>query len=71
MKARKENNMPDIRSQILMFTQQLKHLDCSKEELIEKVKQLPYLDQYALITHDKDVKENDTSVSSYTSSTLL
>ena len=63
MKARKENNMPDIRSQILMFTQQLKHLDCSKEELIEKVKQLPYLDQYAFITHDKDVKENDTSVS--------
>lgn len=63
MKARKENNMPDIRSQILMFTQQLKHLDCSKEELIENVKQLPYLDQYAFITHDKDVKENGTSVS--------
>lgn len=54
--------MSDLRSQILMFTQQLEHLNCSKEELIEKVKQLSYLDQFALIVHDKDVKEDDTSV---------
>lgn len=54
--------MSDIRSQILMFTQQLEHLNCSKEALIEKVKQLPYLDQYALITHNKDVKEDGTPV---------
>lgn len=62
MKARKEINMSDIRSQILMFTQQLEHLNCSKEELIEKVKQLPYIDQYALIVHDKDVKDDQSPV---------
>lgn len=54
--------MTDIRSQVLMFTQQLEHLNCSKEELIEKIRQLPYLDQYALITHNKDVKEAGTPV---------
>ncbi|WP_191991116.1 Rep family protein [Limosilactobacillus reuteri] len=45
-----------------MFTQQLKHLDCSKKELLEKVKQLPYIDQYALITHDKDTKKDGLPV---------
>lgn len=54
--------MSDIRSQVIMFTQQLKHLSCSKKELIEEVKQLPYLDQYALITHNKDVKDDGTPV---------
>ena len=54
--------MSDIRSQIIMFTQQLKHLDCSKKELLEKVKQLPYIDQYALITHDKDTKKDGLPV---------
>ncbi|MRG90211.1 Rep family protein [Limosilactobacillus reuteri] len=54
--------MPDIRSQVIMFTQQLEHLNYSKEDLIEKVKQLPYLDQFALITHNKDVKEDGTPV---------
>lgn len=54
--------MSDIRSQILMFSQQLEHLNCSKEELLEKVKQLPYIDQYALITHDKDTKKDGLPV---------
>lgn len=54
--------MSDIRSQILMFTQQLKYLDCSKDELIEKVKKLSLLDQFALIVHDKDVKEDSSPV---------
>lgn len=54
--------MSDIRSQILMFTQQLKYLNYSTDELVKKIQQLPYLDQYALITHDKDVKEDGTSV---------
>lgn len=54
--------MSDIRSQVIMFTQQLEHLSCSKKELIEKVKQLPYIDQYALVTHDKDTKEDGSPV---------
>ena len=54
--------MSDIRSQVLMFTQQLEHLNRSKEEIIEKVKQLPYLDQYALIIHDKDVNQDGSPV---------
>lgn len=45
-----------------MFSQQLEHLNCSKEELLEKVKQLPYIDQYALITHDKDTKKDGLPV---------
>ena len=45
-----------------MFTQQLEHLNCSKEDLIDRVKQLPYLDQFALITHDKDIKSDNTPV---------
>lgn len=45
-----------------MFTQQLKYLNYSTDELVKKIQQLPYLDQYALITHDKDVKEDGTSV---------
>lgn len=48
-----------------MFTQQLKHLNCYKEELIEKVKQLPYIDQYALIVHNKDTKEDGSPVTSH------
>ena len=60
--ARKENTMQDIRSQILMFTQQLEYLNCPKEELIAKVKQLPYLDQYAIIVHDKDTKQDGSPV---------
>lgn len=63
MMARKEPIMTDLRSQILMFTQQLEHLNYTQNELIKKVQQLPYLDQYALITHDKDVKKDGTSVS--------
>lgn len=54
--------MPDIRSRILMYTQQLKHLDCSKDDLIGKIKQLPLLDQFALIVHDKDEKEDNSPV---------
>lgn len=57
--------MSDIRSQILMFTQQLTHLNCSKEELIEKVKQLPNLTQFALIIHNKDIKPDNTLVASH------
>lgn len=45
-----------------MFTQQMEHLNCSTEELIEKVKSLPYINQYALITHDKDTKEDGSPV---------
>lgn len=54
--------MSDIRSQILMFTQQLNHLNYSKDELIKKVKGLPYLEQFALIVHDKDIRKNGSSV---------
>lgn len=54
--------MSDIRSQILMFTQQLEHLNYSQEELIEAVKQLPFIDQFALIVHDKDVKDDQSPV---------
>ena len=48
-----------------MFTQQLTHLNCSKEELIEKVKQLPNLTQFALIIHNKDIKPDNTLVASH------
>lgn len=54
--------MSDIRSQILMFTQQLEHLNYSQEELIEAVKQLPFIGQFALIVHDKDVKDDQSPV---------
>ncbi|MDD1381321.1 Rep family protein [Limosilactobacillus reuteri] len=57
--------MSDIRSQILMFTQQLTHLNCSKKELIEKVKQLPHLSQFALITHNKDIKPDNSPIASH------
>lgn len=60
--ARKEINMSDLRSQILMFSQQLKHFNCSKDKLIAKIKQLPYIDKYALIVHDKDIKEDNKPV---------
>lgn len=48
-----------------MFTQQLAHLSLSKEGLIESVKQLPNLTQFALIIHNKDVKPDNTPVASH------
>lgn len=54
--------MSDIRSQVIMFTQQLPYLKCSKKELIMKVKHLPYLTQFALIVHDKDVKPDNSPI---------
>lgn len=45
-----------------MFTQQLTYLNCSKEELITKVKHLPYLTKFALIVHDKDVKLDNSPI---------
>lgn len=44
----------DIRSQILMFSQQLQFLHCSTAKLIERIKSLPELTQFALIIHDQD-----------------
>lgn len=41
-----------------MFTQQLKHLNCTQDNLIKEVNQLPYIDQFALIVHDKDTKQD-------------
>nr|AKG47101.1 replication initiation protein [Limosilactobacillus vaginalis] len=57
--------MSDIRSQVIMFTQQLKHLDCSQDELIKKVNKLPYLDQYAFIIHNKDVNTDNSPITSH------
>lgn len=54
--------MSDLRSQILMFTQQLQHLNCSQDELIKKINKLPYIDQYAFITHDKDINSDNIPV---------
>ena len=54
--------MSDIRSQVIMFTQQLPYLKCSKKELVMKVKHLPYLTQFALIVHDKDVKPDNSPI---------
>ncbi len=54
--------MSDIRSQIIMFTQQLEYLNCPQEQLIERVKKLPHLTQFALILHDKDCKADNTPV---------
>ncbi|WP_260234905.1 Rep family protein [Limosilactobacillus reuteri] len=45
-----------------MFTQQLEHLNCSKDKLISNAKQLPYLGQFALIIHDKDVNQGGSPV---------
>lgn len=45
-----------------MFTQQLQHLNCSQDELIKKINKLPYIDQYAFITHDKDINSDNIPV---------
>lgn len=53
--------MPDIRTQALMFTQQLSYLP-KVSVFIEKVKQLNNLQRFAAIVHDKDTDKNGEPV---------
>ena len=45
-----------------MFTQQSEYLNYSTADLVKKVQKLPYLEQYAFIIHDKDVKQDGSPV---------
>lgn len=53
--------MSDIRTQALMFTQQLSYLP-KVSEFIEKVKHLKNLNKFAAIIHDKDTDKNGEPV---------
>lgn len=53
--------MSDIRTQALMFTQQLEYLP-EVGSFIKKVKQLPNLKRFAAIIHDKDTDKNNKPV---------